>query len=369
MVNCLDEKIDEEGFRLWPNWIIIVTFLVLMALTTISANASMGSAEWSGQEKLDEIGTGIEPVQLGSVNMAQLSRQYEWNKKDSLGSDENSPNPKNQKSIESGSILVTPSEVAISDTILNIDSNPKRYIEGAIHIDSKDFSDGSNRPRPISEISAILGNAGIYRTDSVVIYGEDPSAATYVFLLLDYLGQRRVKLLDGGIEGWTAAGKSTGSAPVVKQKKKYVPSPRTDVIASYEYVKRNDIQVVDARPSKEYSIGSIPGSKNIPYDKVLDGGKIKGESELKDLFTGLNPNKPVAVYSNSGAKASLVWYALELEGFNSRLYAGDNWLANLMRAGGSADKSQSKSAPVPVSSGGSFSPSGGSSGGGAPKCH
>jgi 3-mercaptopyruvate sulfurtransferase SseA len=146
-----------------------------------------------------------------------------------------------------------------------------------------------------------------------VIGSKNPSAATYVDLILDYLGQEHVKLLDSRIDGETPAGKSIGSATTVKPKTKYAPSPKIDIIASYDYVKRKDVQVVDARPSREYSVGSVPGSKNIPYDMVLDGEKIKDQAVLGNLFADLSRDKPVAVYLNDGIKASVLWYALKLE--------------------------------------------------------
>lgn len=358
------------------HWILAAAVLALLIAVIGSANAANANCpackdgEWSGQDKLDEIGSGgVVHIQSDGLNMPQKSRLNEWNKPDSSAADKDDSAAAEQA--PSRDILVTPSEVTSSDTILNVDSNAERYIEGAVHIDYRKFSDESNRPRSRSELSKILGDAGISRREPIVVYSEDPYAATYVYLILDYLGQDRVKLLDGGIEGWTAAGKSTVDAPEVRSKAKYTPVPKSDLIASYSYVKGEDIQVVDARPSKEYATGSLPGSKNVPYDKILNGGKIKEEPALKDLFAGLSKDKPVAVYSNAEAKASLVWYALELEGFNSRLYAGDSWSINLLRndrAPGTGT-SQAKPAPAPASSANPFSPSSSSGSGGAPKCH
>jgi thiosulfate/3-mercaptopyruvate sulfurtransferase len=200
-----------------------------------------------------------------------------------------------------------------------------------------------------------------------VIYGEDLSAATYVYLILDSLGQESIRLLDGGLEGWITAGKPSESVPAVLPQTSYLPAIRSDLIASYNYLKGKDVQVVDARSFKEYLVGSIPGSQNIPYNSVLDSGKIKDGAALKDLFAGLHKDKPVAVYSNSGIKASLLWYALELQGYDSRLYAGDNWPENLLKNDGYEGKSQAETAPASASSPESVIPSG--SAGSKPSCH
>ena len=157
--------------------------------------------------------------------------------------------------------------------------------------------------------------------------------------------------------------------PKVKPKTKYVPSPKIGVIASYDYVKRKDVQVVDARPSREYSVGAVPGSKSIPYDSVMDGEKIKDQAALGKLFADLNRDKPLVVYSNDGIKASLLWYAMKLEGYDPLLYAGDNWATNLLKSDPETGKSLADPvlAPAPVSSDSSIIPSG--SGGSKPKCH
>ena len=126
---------------------------------------------------------------------------------------------------------------------------------------------------------------------------------------------------------------------------------------------------MDVRPPREYSVGSVPGSKNIPYNMVLDGEKIKDQAVLGTLFADLSRDKPVAVYSNDGIKASVLWYALKLEGYNAGLYEGDNWATNLLKSDEKAGKSLEESglATTPISSDGSVVPSG--SGGSMPKCH
>jgi thiosulfate/3-mercaptopyruvate sulfurtransferase len=250
--------------------------------------------------------------------------------------------------------------------ILNVDTKPHSYIKGAVHIDYLEFADGSGRPKSTRELSSILGNAGISRSDPLAIYSEDPSVATYVYLILDYLGQEKIRLIEGGLQGWTTAGKPTESAPVVLPRTSYLPAPKSDLIATYSYLKGEDFQVVDARSSKEYLVGSLPGSENIPYNSVLDNGKIKNGAALKDLFTGLGKDKPIAVYSNSELKASLLWYALKQEGYNSRLYAGDNWAENLLKNDGNDGKSQAGTAPASDNSPALAAPS---SGGAKPSCH
>ncbi len=70
---------------------------------------------------------------------------------------------------------------------------------------------------------------------------------------------------------------------------------------------------------QEFGAESIPGSINIPYDSVMTNGRIKDEAKLKVLFSGIRKDKPVVVYTTTGVKASLVWFTLEIMGYDARL--------------------------------------------------
>ena len=322
-----------------------------------------GSDGWSGADLLNNIGsTDSNNQQPIIANPPQGSGTVE--SKQAISTDNSAYRAKGSE--DSSGILVQPSQAAGQEVILNVDTKPHDYIKGAVHIDYQEFADGSGRPKSTSELSNILGNAGISRSDPLAIYSEDPSVATYVYLMLDYLGQEKIRLIEGGLQGWTTAGKPTESVPVVLPRTSYLPAPKSDLIASYSYLKGKDVQVVDARSSKEYSVGSIPGSENIPYNSVLDNGKIKNGAALKDLFSGLGKDKPIAVYSNSGLKASLLWYALKQERYNSRLYAGDNWAENLLKNDGNDGKLQAEAAPASDNSPAVAAPS---SAGSKPSCH
>jgi thiosulfate/3-mercaptopyruvate sulfurtransferase len=322
-----------------------------------------GSDGWSGADLLNNMGsTSSDNQQLKIANPPTGSGTAD--SKQAISTDNSASKAKGSE--ESSGILVQPSQVAGQEVILNVDTKPHSYIKGAVHIDYLEFADGSGRPKSTRELSSILGNAGISRSDPLAIYSEDPSVATYVYLILDYLGQEKIRLIEGGLQGWTTAGKPTESAPVVLPRTSYLPAPKSDLIATYSYLKGEDFQVVDARSSKEYLVGSLPGSENIPYNSVLDNGKIKNGAALKDLFTGLGKDKPIAVYSNSELKASLLWYALKQEGYNSRLYAGDNWAENLLKNDGNDGKSQAGTAPASDNSPALAAPS---SGGAKPSCH
>jgi thiosulfate/3-mercaptopyruvate sulfurtransferase len=188
--------------------------------------------------------------------------------------------------------------------------------------------------KPVPEISKILGDAGISRNDSVVIYGEclpcggGPSVATYVYWMMKSLGHEKVKVLDGTVEDWEAMGRSTTKDVQILPSKIYTPSETANYTATYEFVKSGQAQIVDARTMQEFGSGSIKGSISIPYTSVLNGKNIKDEDQLNKVFMILDKDQPVAVFTNTGMKASVVWFALEMMGYDARLYNYQDWMAN-----------------------------------------
>ncbi len=242
--------------------------------------------------------------------------------------------PTDESSDSFVSVLVPVQSANNSGIILDISPNSTEYIPGAISIPYTKFLDPGGILKPVSEMATVLGGAGISQDDAVLIYGEcqpcggGPSAATYVYWIMKYLGHEKVKLLDGTIDDWVAALRPTVTQPASLPPREYVPSMRADLLATYEFVHSGTPQTIDARTATEYDAGSIPGSVNIPYDRVLENKRIKDKGELKDLFSSLDKNRPVVVYTNTGVKASMIWLALTLLGHDARIYSWQDWQAN-----------------------------------------
>ena len=217
--------------------------------------------------------------------------------------------------------------------ILDISPEPAEYIPEDISIPYTDFlSNGSLKNAP--EMAEILGGAGISQDDSVLIYGEcqpcggGPSAATYVYWIMKYLGHENVSLLDGGMDDWVKAGEPTAAAAQHLLPVNYTPRMEEDLLASYSSVKSGEAQIIDARGAAEFEAGSIPSSINIPYDLVLEGKRIKDDASLGRLFSSLDKGRPVVVYTNTGVKASMIWLALTLLDYDASIYSWRDWQAN-----------------------------------------
>jgi len=214
--------------------------------------------------------------------------------------------------------------------VSNQRSEGAAYIKGAINLPWNSFLSDDGTLRPASETAAILGAAGISREDSVIVYSDTfrSGEAAFVFWLLRYLGQNDVKALDGGLEDWNMASLPLETKKNVRSPTNYTPSLRPNLLANYDYVKSGEPQLVDARTFLDFGKKRIKNAYFISPDQVLENGKVKVGASLNDTFAKLDRTRPVVVYSSDYLGASLVWYALQLMGFDSRLYTWQDWQAH-----------------------------------------
>ena len=357
------------------SYLAVVGILALLALLMLVNSAHGGEAYcsgckddgWDPMAKLDEIGNpnaGNSEVMPG-LSTAQKNRVGVWKQplagfNESNASEEGNSLQENVlknnasesqvakkieqrkpaeenvpivRSTKAKRMLVPISEVSSDEVLLDISENATEHITGSIAIPYTDFLSGTN-VRSEAELARILGDAGISSEDQVIIYGEcmpcggGPAPATFVYWIMRSLGHENVMVLDGTVSDWAMAGKPTATETVILPAKTYTSQINPAFAADYNYVKSGAPQIVDARTMQEFGMGSIPGAINIPYESVIINSKIRDEIMLERVFTFLNKNKPVVVYTNTGLKGSVVWFALTLMGYDARLYSYEDYLNN-----------------------------------------
>jgi thiosulfate/3-mercaptopyruvate sulfurtransferase len=270
-------------------------------------------------------------------------------------SDPVSSSPSQMRTGRFAEVLVSPTAISPGDIVLDISPEASRYMEGAVNINYEGFLGEGGQLKPVAEMAKLLGDAGISHSDSLVIAGEclpcggGPSPAIFTYWLLKYLGHEKVKVLDGSIDDLEVAGLNIGNKSATRPKTDYTPVIRPQLLATYEFVVNGGAQIVDARPARDYGVGSIPGAVNIPYENVLMNDSIKPQEDLQKVFVGLEKDRPVVVYTNVGIEASLVWFALQITGFDARLYTWRDWLENQPKFNFELEDIQAK--PNPVRSG------------------
>ena len=325
--------------------------------------ASLGGAcddgGWDPMAKLDEIGNPTAVKEQSVAKWPEKSRTMRWNMSASGFEDEENKTsetlaktvaPKTAqnaipakvvedpasivRSNEAKAILAPLENITDADILLDVSENSSIHIADSVVIPYMEFDLQAGVLKPVPEISKILGDAGITREDSVVIYGEclpcggGPSVATYVYWMMKSLGHEKVLVLDGTAEDWKAMGRATTKDAQILPSKIYAPAETANFTATYEFVKSGRAQIVDARTLQEFGSGSMPGSISIPYTSVLNGKRIKSEDQLNKVFMILDKDQPVVVFTSTGMKASVVFFALKMMGYDARLYNYRDWAEN-----------------------------------------
>lgn len=224
---------------------------------------------------------------------------------------------------------------AISEKDVVLDVSNRRspgeaHIRGAEHIPAKSFFYENGTLRSVSELAEILGGAGISNQDAVMVYSDSFSSgeATAVLCMLRYLGQEDARALDGGLDNWIAASLPMETKENVRAPVSYAARPRADLFVDYDFVKSGQAQMVDARSFQDFGKARISNATFISPENVLEEGRLKGGAGLKDIFARLNASRTTVVYSDDIYSASVVWYALQLMGFDARIYTWQDWQAH-----------------------------------------
>jgi len=177
-----------------------------------------------------------------------------------------------------------------------------------------------------------IGNTlGIGVDTKVVIYDDVRfNRAARIWWLLRAAGVNDVRLLNGGWKALQAAGgaisKEVPEIEAVKFDMKFQP----DRVATKDFVLKaldeKKVQIIDARSKEEYvgqdkrakRGGAIPGARRLEWSDAIDAKtqRFKSAHELRKLFreAGIDPSKPCATYCQSGGRAAVMAFALELMG-------------------------------------------------------
>ena len=221
---------------------------------------------------------------------------------------------------------LSPDEVALD--VSSRRSPGQSRIRGAVNIPARDFFQDNGSLRNLSELAGLLGQAGITRSDSVMVYGDSLGSgeATAVLYALRCLGHEQARALDGGLDNWMAASLPLESRETVRRPTSYVPGSPLEAPANYDLVRSGAVQLIDARRIQDFGKEKISNASWISPESLLAEGRLK--ANLNDTFARLNASQTSVVYSDDIFGASIVWFALELLGYDARLYSYENYYVN-----------------------------------------
>jgi thiosulfate/3-mercaptopyruvate sulfurtransferase len=179
-----------------------------------------------------------------------------------------------------------------------------------------------------------IGDLHIEPESRVVVYDNGTLFAARLWWVLTYLGHGDVRVLDGGLPAWRAAGHGVETGPVVTTLEKRPPYPgdsdasvlaqRDEVLAALD---DPDTVLVDARTPEEYAEGHIPGAINVNYPQNAGGDPPmwKPADALRELYAsvGVTPDRRAIPYCSSGVRSAVTAYTLWLIGYpRVALYTG-----------------------------------------------
>jgi len=221
------------------------------------------------------------------------------------------------------------------------------HIPGAAYVDlptALASAPGSRGRHPLPEpavLEAALRAAGVEEQRPVVVYDDWAGrAAARAWWLLRWAGHRDVRVLDGGMAAWRAAGHpvSTGSEHLTPGDFTARPGAMPVVEVDEVLVHARRGTLVDARDPERFRgevepvdpvAGHIPGAENVPSGANLrEDGTFRPVEELRVVYAGATG--PVAAYCGSGVTAAHAVLAMEVAGISAALYPGSwsEWVAD-----------------------------------------
>lgn len=222
------------------------------------------------------------------------------------------------------------------------------HIPGAVRFDIDTVKDTSSPlphmlPKP-EDFAKAVGAMGIGNTTRVVIYdGAGLRSAPRVRWTFKVFGVGDVRILEGGFPAWKAEGRpiETGEERPREQRiftPHFDKSTVADAGRVHELLQSGEAQVVDARPADRFRgegteprpglrKGHMPGSLSLPFEEVLDGGRLKDPASLREAFqrAGIDLDRPIVTSCGSGVTAAILSLALETLGRPAQSLYDGSW--------------------------------------------
>lgn len=228
------------------------------------------------------------------------------------------------------------------------DEFKEKRIQGAGFFDIDVVADTSSSlphmlPEPAA-FAACMEDMGVANDDHVVVYTTaDCFSAARVWWTFKAFQHEKVSILQGGLPAWEAAGGKTESGPpAAAAKAAYAAPDGVRLVSDWREVLRvsdslaagggGGQQVVDARSAARFNAevdeprpgvgrGRIPGSVNLPFNKLLEDGdmtRFKDVDAMKAVFADAGIDVSAAALGStinscgSGVTAAVLSFGMHL---------------------------------------------------------
>ncbi|MEB3020751.1 sulfurtransferase [[Mycobacterium] crassicus] len=225
------------------------------------------------------------------------------------------------------------------------------HVPGAVYVSLEDeLSDravaGRGRhPLPTGRnLESAARRWGVRRDKPVVVYDDwNRAASGRLWWLLTASGLTNVRILDGGLPAWTAAGGELESGEVTPARGNFTVLPedlhdgiRPTLTADEagDGARSGALTLLDARAAARFraeeepvdaAAGHIPGAKNLPFTALLAAdGTFLSDEAIAGLLAdrGIGADDTVGAYCGSGISATVIVAALAAAGRKASLFPG-----------------------------------------------
>lgn len=203
--------------------------------------------------------------------------------------------------------------------------------------------EGGQRPLPdINALQACARRWGLRHGQTVIVYDDDRNmTAARAWWVLRWAGLADVRVLDGGLPAWQAAGMPVAHTPGLATPSTITLSsgqmPELDAVAAERLAREGVLLDARIRPNyiggqvngNEEPRGHIPGARSAPaHDNLTDPGPFTDTATLREMYRALGADgtRPVGVYCGAGMSAAVTVLALATIGIDAPMYVG-SWSA------------------------------------------
>jgi len=222
-------------------------------------------------------------------------------------------------------------------------SYDQAHIIGAVYFDINAIADpDTDLPHMLPDavmFSSRVRKLGLGDGNRLVIYDANGVfSAARVWWMFRTMGHVDVRVLNGSLADWQAAGGEVEDLAPVAVERHYTARKRADLVRSMSQMRGHstsgDIPILDARPPGRFDgsapepreglpSGHIPGSTCVPASSLMtENSQLKSAEELKPLLEGFI-DRPVITTCGSGVSAAIIALALaRLGNWDAAIYDG-----------------------------------------------